>query len=139
MRNILGTLAVASMVTFGAIAPAGAQDLVTSVSIADIKSSCLDGGSDDACLAAIDAYVAAVRASGLPADEADSLLAQLVVELGQSASQLPPAARARVADAIQVITGAVSDPNLAGRLQVAAANVEAGINVTSDDVDASPA
>ncbi len=138
MRNILGTLAVASMVTFGAIAPVGAQSVVTSVSIADIKASCHTGGSDQACIAAVQAYIADVKAAGLPADQSDALLAQLVVELGSIASSLPADVRARVADAISVIANEIADPNLAARLEVAAANVQAGIDVGSD-VAASPA
>ena len=138
MRNILGTLAVASMVTFGAIAPVGAQSVVTSVSIADIKASCHTGGSDQACIAAVQAYIADVKAAGLPADQSDALLAQLVVELGSIASSLPADVRARVADAISVIANEIADPNLAARLEVAADNVQAGIDVGSD-VAASPA
>jgi enamine deaminase RidA (YjgF/YER057c/UK114 family) len=126
------------MVTFGAIAPVGAQSVVTSVSIADIKASCHTGGSDQACIAAVQAYIADVKAAGLPADQSDALLAQLVVELGSIASSLPADVRARVADAISVIANEIADPNLAARLEVAAANVQAGIDVGSD-VAASPA
>ena len=139
MRNILGTLAVASMVTFGAIAPVAAQNVVTSVSIPDIKAACHADGSDAACLAAVQAFIADVRAAGLPADQKDALLAQLVVELGSIASSLPADVRARVADAINVIADEISDPALASRLEVAAANVEAGIDVGAGDVSASPA
>ncbi len=139
MRNILGTLAVASMVTFGAIAPVAAQSVVTSVSIADIKASCHTGGSDQACIAAVEAYIADIRAAGLPADQKDALLAQLVVELGSVASSLPADVRARVADAINTIANEISDPTLASRVQVAAANVEAGIDLGAGDVSASPA
>ena len=139
MRNILGTLAVASMVTFGAIAPVGAQSVVTSVSIADIKASCHAQGSDQACIAAVQAYIADVKAAGLTPDQTDALLAQLVVELGSIASGLPADVRARVANAISVIANEIADPNLAARLQVAAANVQAGIDVGPGDVQASPA
>lgn len=139
MRNILGTLAVASMVTFGAIAPVAAQSVVTSVSIADIKASCHAGGSDQACIAAVQAYIADVKAAGLPAGQTDALLAQLVVELGSVASSLPADVRARVADAINVIANEIVDPTLASRVQVAAANVQAGIDLGSGDVAASPA
>ncbi|CAN7400559.1 hypothetical protein LJR016_002424 [Devosia sp. LjRoot16] len=139
MRNILGTLAVASMVTFGAIAPVGAQSVVTSVSIADIKASCHTGGSEQACIAAVEAYIADIRAAGLPADQKDALLAQLVVELGSVASSLPADVRARVADAINIIANEITDPALASRVQVAAANVEAGIDLGAGDVSASPA
>ena len=139
MRNILGTLAVASIVTFGAIAPVGAQSVVTSVSIADIKASCHAQGSDQACLAAVQAYVADVKAAGLAPDQTDALLAQLVVELGSVASGLPADVRARVANAINVIANEIADPDLAARLQVAAANVQAGIDVGPGDVQASPA
>ena len=139
MRNILGTLAVASMVTFGAIAPVTAQSVVTSVSIADIKASCHTGGSAEACLAAVKAYIADIKAAGLPAAQTDALLAQLVVELGSVASSLPADVRARVADAINVIADEISDTSLATRVQVAAANVEAGIDLGSGDVAASPA
>jgi enamine deaminase RidA (YjgF/YER057c/UK114 family) len=112
--------------------------VVTSVSIADIKASCHTGGSDQACIAAVQAYIADVKAAGLPADQSDALLAQLVVELGSIASSLPADVRARVADAISVIANEIADPNLAARLEVAAANVQAGIDVGSD-VAASPA
>ncbi|WP_439603091.1 hypothetical protein [Devosia sp.] len=139
MRNILGTLAVASMVTFGAIAPVGAQSVVTSMSIEDIKASCHADGEDEACLAAVQSYIADIKAAGLPADQTDALLAQLVVELGSVASSLPPEARARVANAIGVIANEISDTGLAARLQVAAANVQAGIDVARGDVAASPA
>ena len=139
MRNILGTLAVASMVTFGAIAPVGAQSVVTSVSIADIKASCHAQGSDQACIAAVQAYIADVKAAGLTPDQTDALLAQLVVELGSIASGLPADVRARVANAISVIANEIADPDLAARLQVAAANVQAGIDVGPGDVQASPA
>ena len=139
MRNILGTLAVASIVTFGAIAPVGAQSVVTSVSIADIKASCHAQGSDQACIAAVQAYVADVKAAGLAPDQTDALLAQLVVELGSVASGLPADVRARVANAINVIANEIADPDLAARLQVAAANVQAGIDVGPGDVQASPA
>ncbi len=139
MRNILGTLAVATMVTFGAIAPAGAQSVVTSVSIEDIKASCHAQGSDEACVAAVQAFIAEIKAAGLPPDQTDALLAQLVVELGAIASSLPADVRARVADAINLIANEIADPNLAARLEVAAANVEAGIDVGSGDVEASPA
>ena len=139
MRNILGTLAVASLVTFGAIAPVGAQSVVTSVSIADIKASCHAQGSDQACIAAVQAYIADVKAAGLTPDQTDALLAQLVVELGSIASGLPADVRARVANAISVIANEIADPDLAARLQVAAANVQAGIDVGPGDVQASPA
>ncbi len=139
MRNILGTLVVATMVTVAAIAPAGAQGVVTSVSIADIRASCHAQGSDEACAAAVRAFIAEVKAAGLPADQADALLAQLVVELGSVASTLPADVRARVADAINAIANEISDPALATRLEVAAANVEAGIDIGSGDVEASPA
>ena len=139
MRNILGTLAVASMVTFGAIAPVAAQSVVTSVSIADIKASCHVGGSDAACLAAVQAYIADIKRAGLTATQTDALLAQLVVELGSVASSLPADVRARVADAIGVIANEIADPSLASRVEVAAANVEAGIDLGSGDVAASQA
>lgn len=139
MRNILGTLVVASMVTIGAIAPVGAQSVVTSVSLADIKASCHAQGSDEACLAAVRAYIADIKASGLPADQTDALLAMLVVELGSVASSLSADVRARVADAINVIADEISDPSLSARLEVAAANVEAGIDIGTGDVAASPA
>jgi enamine deaminase RidA (YjgF/YER057c/UK114 family) len=126
-------------VTFGAIAPVGAQSVVTSVSIADIKASCHAQGSDQACLAAVQAYVADVKAAGLAPDQTDALLAQLVVELGSVASGLPADVRARVANAINVIANEIADPDLAARLQVAAANVQAGIDVGPGDVQASPA
>jgi enamine deaminase RidA (YjgF/YER057c/UK114 family) len=127
------------MVTFGAIAPVGAQSVVTSVSIADIKASCHAQGSDQACIAAVQAYIADVKAAGLTPDQTDALLAQLVVELGSIASGLPADVRARVANAISVIANEIADPNLAARLQVAAANVQAGIDVGPGDVQASPA
>jgi len=139
MRNILGTLAVASIVTLGAIAPVGAQSVVTSVSIADIKASCHAQGSDQACMAAVQAYIADIKAAGLAPDQTDALLAQLVVELGSVASGLPADVRARVASAISVIANEIADPDLAARLQVAAANVQAGIDVGPGDVQASPA
>jgi hypothetical protein len=47
--------------------------------------------------------------------------------------------RARVADAINLIANEIADPDLANRLQVAAANVEAGIDIGAGDVEASPA
>ncbi|RYE49451.1 MAG: hypothetical protein EOP24_03205 [Hyphomicrobiales bacterium] len=139
MRNILGTLAVATMVTVAAIAPVGAQSVTTSVSIAEIRASCHAQGSDQACIAAVQAFIADVKAAGLPADQTDALFAQLVVELGSIASSLPADVRARVADAINLIANEIADPDLANRLQVAAANVEAGIDIGAGDVEASPA
>ncbi|MBN9364441.1 MULTISPECIES: hypothetical protein [unclassified Devosia] len=109
------------------------------MSIEDIKASCHADGEDEACLAAVQSYIADIKAAGLPADQTDALLAQLVVELGSVASSLPPEARARVANAIGVIANEISDTGLAARLQVAAANVQAGIDVARGDVAASPA
>lgn len=139
MRNMLRTLAVATMVTVAAIAPVNAQGVVTSVSIADIRASCHAQGSDQACMTAVQTFIAEVKAAGLPAAETDALFAQLVVELGSVASTLPADVRARVADAINAIANEIADPDLAARLQVAAANVEAGIDIGSGDVSASPA
>lgn len=139
MHNILGRFFVATIVTFGAIAPVGAQSVVTSVSIVDIKANCHAEGNDEACIAAVQAYIADIKAAGLPAEHADALLAQLVVELGNVASSLPADVRTRVADAINLIANEITDSKLAARVQVAAVNVKAGIDIDPGQVKASPA
>lgn len=139
MRSIVRTLAVAMTMALTATIPATAQGVVTTITIEDIKASCLVGGSDEACLAAVRAYIAELKTAGLAPDVVDDMIAQIAVELGANASGLPPEVRARVAEAITVAAAEISDSALADRLVVAAADVAAGVDVAPGAVDASPA
>lgn len=139
MRGTLRALAVATIMVAAMVEPASTQSEITSVSIEDIKEACLVGGSDDACIAVVGLYISELKASGQAPDVVDDLIAQIAVELGGQASGLPPVVRARVAEAIRVAAAEITDPDRAERLLVAAANVEAGVDLTSGDVAASPA
>ncbi|HEY0920732.1 hypothetical protein, partial [Devosia sp.] len=68
-----------------------------------------------------------------------NLIADLVVTLGQNASQLPPAIRQQVADVIVVAATHMNDPVRAERIATAAQDVASGVDVSPKVVSSSPA
>jgi hypothetical protein len=137
MKRLLGVLAIVSAFAVG---PAQAQVSADALGLSTVTTTCQsESASDAACDAAVQAYIDAVQASGLSPQQQDDLLADLVVALGSDASAMSAGLRDRIADAIREIAAAVSDPARAARIVAAAADVEAGIDVTAPRVSASAA
>lgn len=121
-----------------AAAPSVNAQSASDFDVESVGAVCLQQ-TGDACLAAVQAYIAAVKAAGLDPVAVDNLIADLVVTLGQNASQLPPAIRQQVADVIVVAATHMNDPVRAERIATAAQDVASGVDVSPTVVSSSPA
>lgn len=137
MRRRLVGAAVAAAMIFAAVPVASAQS-ASDFDVESVGAVCLQQ-TGDACLAAVQAYIAAIKAAGLDPVAVDNLIADLVVTLGQNASQLPPAIRQQVADVIVVAAAQMADPARAERVVAVANDVAAGVDISPTVVQSSPA
>jgi len=121
-----------------AAAPSVNAQSASDFDVESVGAVCLQQ-TGDACLAAVQAYIAAVKAAGLDPVAVDNLIADLVVTLGQNASQLPPAIRQQVADVIVVAATHMNDPVRAANITEVAQQIVIGGDVTPKQVSPSPA
>lgn len=136
IRRLLG-LVVAAAMTLGTVQVVGAQS-ASDFDVEAVVAACTEQ-TGNGCLAAVQAYVAAVKSNGFNAEAVDDLIVQLVVALGENASQLPPAVREQIADVIVVAAAEMNDPARAEQVAAVARDVEAGIDVTPEIITSSPA
>ena len=137
MRSrLVGAALAAAMLVAGV--PAVSAQSASDFDVEGVGTVCLQQ-TGDACLAAVQAYIAAVKAAGLDPVAVDNLIADLVVTLGQNASQLPPAIRQQVADVIVVAAAHMADPARAERVTAVAKDVAVGVDVSPNVVSSSPA
>jgi len=137
MRSrLVGAALVVAMLVAGV--PAVSAQSASDFDVESVGTVCLQQ-TGDACLAAVQAYIAAAKAAGLDPVAVDNLIADLVVTLGQNASQLPPAIRQQVADVIVVAAAQMADPARAERVTAVAKDVAVGVDVSPNVVSSSPA
>jgi hypothetical protein len=117
MRKIFAVAALGIALTGFAIVPATAQVAERAAVLAACSGS---GASETDCTIAIRAFVAVV--AGLPANEKDALLADLVIALGTAGGGAQPVAAAAIRS---VATEFTSAARAEAAIQVAAA-VETG-------------
>lgn len=118
MRTLFAIAALGVALSGFAIAPAVAQVAEREAAIAACSGP---NASPEACNAAIALFVAVVQT--LPAAQKDALLADLVIELGESASA---ATQAIISVAINTMADEFTDPQRAATAILIADAVEAG-------------
>lgn len=127
MRTILASAAIGVTLFALSFTPAAAQQAERAAAFA---ACTVPPVSATACNLAMEAFLAAV--AGLPAADADALIADLVFDLANAAT---PETRAAIGAAIVLAAAAVQDPSRADAVLEVADLVLAGQSFDDDSVD----
>ncbi|AEQ53104.1 hypothetical protein [Pelagibacterium halotolerans] len=129
MLKFIKSAAVAALLSAAVVAPGYSQTVDTSAVVA----ACAPVDAIEAdCLAAIDAFVAAL--AGLPAADADAALGVLAGDLA-AASLEEGSNSAVIAAGLTAVAGEVTDPEQAAQIIQIAAAVEADTDIPVFAVD----
>lgn len=134
LKAVRPIVVVLGLMSGAAIYPAVAQEEAALTAVpeievvteADVVAACTsEGASEDACLAALEAYAAYLESTGIDPAAFEQAMVDLVVAMGET--ELPESVREIVAAAVEEIsTTYVTDPELKVALNDVAAAIEAG-------------